>query len=315
MCGRIVESMKILPTKQLCRLSNSKLAIRGFTLTELVVVIVLLTLLVVILRPFLLSAGEASQLASCANNMRQLGAGCNIYAAGNGDYLPVVDWPAGDNPWETEQACRVSAIGSSTIVQGPYGFAPLYFASIVRNPTTFYCPAVETGEYSYSAYAAPGYPWPSIPPGFGAEFGTANPYVRIGYNYYPQSKQTQTLSDEYGIFNVGTLHYGGAITFNPPGGVPNTVDDPIPFKITQVNLNKSMGVDVLSAWANINHYYRGQPYGLNAVFPDGHVSFQPVNGNSKKGSNAPFDPNLWSAANGPGENPDVFRIIMNGFQP
>lgn len=300
------------------------MTISAFVLTELLVVIVMIAILAVVFMPILSSVRTGSKLASCANNLRQLGLGCNVYAAENSDSLPILDWPQIDNPWETSQACRVTGIPSSTINQGPYNFAPLYFSSIVQNPLTFYCPAVSQGDiYAYSSYTGPGYPWPSIPPSF-TQFGEGNAYVRTGYNYYPQSRQTQSLSDAYGTFTLPALIYangnGVTITFNPPGAPPNAINhEPTPLKITQVNLNKAMGVDQLTQWALIQHDYRGQAYGVNAVFPDGHVSFQPVNGNNKRGSTRPFDPDLWdpfdNGGQGPSEDPDGFRIIMNGFQP
>ena len=83
-----------------------------------------------------------------------------------------------------------------------------------------------------------------------------------------------------------------------------------------------MAVDALKTFAVINHQYRGQPYGLNALFPDGHVRFQMVAGNNRKASNAPFDPLLWDPilVGGPGQTSyssgvPAARIIMNGFQP
>jgi prepilin-type N-terminal cleavage/methylation domain-containing protein len=320
--GRI-QVMKILPSKHFCRRSASPLTNFAFTLTELLVVIVMLAILAAVLMPILASVRTGSMLASCANNLRQLGVGCNIYATENGGYLPVLDWPLGNNPWETSQACRVSTIPGSTILQGPYNFALLYFASIVQNPLAYYCPAVSTGFYSYSSFSGPGYPWPSISPYY-TQFGNGNAYVRTGYNYYPESKQTQTISDQYGTFTLPALIYannnGITITFNPPGAPPNTINHkPTQLKITQVNLNKAMGVDQLTTWALIQHDFRGQPYGLNAVFPDGHVRLQPVIGNNKLGSNEPFDPELWDpddiGSQGPSQDPDGFRIIMNGFKP
>jgi hypothetical protein len=315
--------MKILPSEHVCRLTKSKWALSAFTFTELLTVIVMLAILVAVSMPVLSSVRTGSMLASCANNLRQLGLGCNIYATENSGSLPVLDWPAGDNPWETSQACRVSAIPSTTIVQGPYNFALLYFASIIQNPLTFYCPAVQTGENAYSTFTGSGYPWPSIPPG--TQLGGSNPYIRTGYNYYPEPRQMQVLSDSYGQFILPALIYanggqGTTITFTAPGVSPNTVShEPNQLKITQVNLNKAMGVDQFPQFALMQHKFRGQPYGLNALFPDSHVRFQPVAGNNKIASNEPFDPVIWQPANpaypGPGEDPDGFRIIMNGFLP
>lgn len=85
-----------------------------------------------------------------------------------------------------------------------------------------------------------------------------------------------------------------------------------------------MGVDSLKTWGSINHLYRGNPYGLNTLFGDGHVRFQALSQMNKPNSFAPFDQkNLWDpgVSGGPGNTSYVTtpvpaaRIIMNGYQP
>jgi hypothetical protein len=80
-----------------------------------------------------------------------------------------------------------------------------------------------------------------------------------------------------------------------------------------------MAVDSLKTWALINHKYRSNPYGLDVLFGDGHANFSSVGANDKMASNMPFDPAIWQPNTpsyaGPGEDPDGFRIIMNGYQP
>lgn len=299
---------------------------RGFTLIELLVVIAIIAILAALLMPVLTSAREAAMRASCVNDLKQIGIGAITYAGDNADTMPTCDLPKGDNPWETSQACRVSAIPSSTITQGPYGLGLLYFNDLIKNPQVFYCPSVPNNDlYAYDTYTGSGYPWPSIPPNY-TQFGTGNAYVRCGFDYYPQCKQTQTLSDSYGEFTLPALTYannnsGTTMTFTPPNTTPNTVSgEPNVIKYTsQLNPAKAMAVDSLKTWALINHKYRGQPYGLDVLFGDGHANFCAVGANDKKGSNLPFDPNLWDPndvnGQGPGEDPDGFRIIMNGYQP
>ena len=296
---------------------------RGFTLIELLIVIAIIAILAAMLMPVLTSAREAAMRASCMSNLKQLGIGAITYAGDNSDTMPVCDLPVGDKPWETTQAARVNGTPSSAIIQGPYNFALLFFNDLIRNPQVFYCPSVpDNSDYAYDNYVGPNYPWPSCPP----TDKDPNSYVRTGYDYYPQSKQTQTLSDQYGTFTLPALVYanGGAgitMTFTPPNTAPNTVPhEPNLTKYTsQLNPAKAMAVDSLKLWNLINHKYRSNPYGVNVLFGDGHVNFCTVSANSKAGSNLPFDSGLWDPNDqgglGPGEDVDGFRIIMNGYKP
>jgi hypothetical protein len=261
--------------------------------------------------------------ASCANDEKQIGIACSIYASDYNDFLPTIALRSADNFYNTAVACRLAGIPSSSINTGPFGLGQLYFYAGVANPQVFYCPSVLTGEYAFTTYVGPGYPWPSTPVNY--PYGP-NAFIRCGYNYYPQPKTTQLVSLASGNVPIASQTFTSQ-TFtppNPPGGTANTDTYMTPVKISQVNLNKAMGVDSLRTWGDINHKYRGNPYGLNAVFPDGHVRFQAVSQMNQRNSFAPFDYNdCWNVASGqgPGETPygnsssDAAIIIMNGFQP
>lgn len=62
---------------------------RGFTLIELLVVIAIIALLVGILLPALSKAREASRLAVCLSNTRQVSLAMNLYAGNNKDWYPM----------------------------------------------------------------------------------------------------------------------------------------------------------------------------------------------------------------------------------
>ena len=297
---------------------------KGFTLIELLIVIAIIAILAAMLLPVLTNARESAWRVSCANNLKEIGTGVNVYTTDNGDFMPVINLPGStENFYQTELACRTTANPGSQISAGPYGFGALYFYAGVNNGKVFYCPTVLTGEYAFDTYNAPGYPWPSCAP---ANATTGNAFVRCGYNYYPQSKTTTTLAGGIAMPAVNFTPSPG-ISFsvpNPPGGTsPNTSVEPIPMKITTCNLNLAMACDALKTYGEINHKYRSNPYGGNACFPDGHVRFQTIVGNNKKNSNAPFDPELWdpNVANGPGETSYgqgagyAAGIIMSGWKP
>jgi prepilin-type N-terminal cleavage/methylation domain-containing protein len=88
--------MKILPSKPklFCRLSKSKLTLSAFTLTELLTVIVMVSILAVILLSALGSAKSSALVVNCTSNYRQWGVLANVYASDNRQYLPGTDLKA-----------------------------------------------------------------------------------------------------------------------------------------------------------------------------------------------------------------------------
>ncbi len=70
----------------------------GFTLTELLIVLAVITVLIALLMPVLSRAREHARAVACQSNLRQIGLAVILYAGENGGYLCG---PCGiiDPPW------------------------------------------------------------------------------------------------------------------------------------------------------------------------------------------------------------------------
>ena len=279
---------------------------RGFTLTELVVVIATLAVLGCILVPALAADREEDRRAECAGHIRQLCAAINLYAGDYQGYMPPLKWRGSGNNQYPYEMFRYSPVNVTPPTYdasgGPYNLGVLWSSGLLVDGKKFYCPSdVNNDEYSDNYYSVErSWPW-------GANPSDPNPgYVRAGYSYYPQSRNQVTVNTAEGTKHVPEWPNNGYL----PPPLENWVCVPL-FKQTDINPNKSMVVDVIYATVGqISHKAAGVPSGLNAGFGDGHVNWQAV-----RVVTDGFDPNCWLAIGGYSDSDADFMYVMSCWRP
>jgi len=126
--------MKNLPNRIRCR--------PGFTLVELLVVIVIIGVLAGMLLPALTGVSERGKRLSCANNLREIHKMAVAYAKDNDDVLPFYDDPKANAPMLLEEPLNTFCRKNYT-----------------RNLKIFKCPSRSTPtglskeyQYEYNSY-------------------------------------------------------------------------------------------------------------------------------------------------------------------
>jgi prepilin-type N-terminal cleavage/methylation domain-containing protein/prepilin-type processing-associated H-X9-DG protein len=145
---------------------------RGFTLTELLTVVGLITLLVSLLLPVVSKVRAAASNTNCLSNLRQMGVAWTMYGAENQGRLPHYMWSAsfGNHSW--------------------YGYWPGILAKNGVSDELLLCPAAreETANRS-TGFGNAAYAWSGryIPVGNGTAVRFNETTARVssyGYNWY-----------------------------------------------------------------------------------------------------------------------------------
>jgi prepilin-type N-terminal cleavage/methylation domain-containing protein len=113
--------------------SSSSIKHRGFTMVELLVVISVLTVMLSLLIPSVMSSRNFASRVSCAANLRAIGRAMRAYSIHYAGHYP----PPGDfgNPF----AYQVGSYNSSTHQYAPAGLGLLYTSGVLKTTAAFYC--------------------------------------------------------------------------------------------------------------------------------------------------------------------------------
>jgi prepilin-type N-terminal cleavage/methylation domain-containing protein len=275
---------------------NRKNRKTGFTLVELLVVISIIALLLSVMLPALRAAREKAKQTVCASQQKQIGTGFFMYAQSNNDKLPQSRFMSGqfttsDQPYWSYFAFEIDLAkkGDSTLKFPAYlkdwgqygnswGYGSLFYAGIIKEPKTFYCPSTRSEHYRYSSYAPPGHPWPwslNEP----EDIDAGQKQVRVGYNYVPQAKLEKDAD-----------------------GFPA-----IAKNLTKLDNTRMISTDVLISLTSLAHQMGGRK-GVDMLFGDGSVDF--------RNNTIAFDTRLWSPAGYPDINHYrlTFRSVIQALE-
>lgn len=263
-----------------------------FTLIEMLVVIAIIVILAALLLPVLIAAKRRANLASCTNNLRQLGEALHMYADNDEDKLPPTRFnpekiPT-SQPWQS-YLLFPGRSGQQSATTNPSNLGYLWSSGLITTPKTFYDLGLRHIDsipipFEYRWFETPSIPWPYAPqiPGD----------TRGNYMYYPQS-------------------------VTPPKRDPPLGEEQwrlVAEKSTQLVSHRSITTDLIYTTATRPHTTGRNPIGINALWGDGHVTFSITP--------AAFATNLWEKegreyydGENPGNDPNRFRTIVGLLRP
>jgi prepilin-type N-terminal cleavage/methylation domain-containing protein/prepilin-type processing-associated H-X9-DG protein len=246
---------------------------RGFTLVELLVVIGIIALLISILLPALSKAKEASRLAKCLSNLRQLGMASASYTAENKGYLVPAD--VLDPALASEPNGRVWSDTWATILVGlKYLQYPSNVDPVKPPPddNVFHCPSGILEQSSITAIIT------------GTPVSRQDAQGAMGYLNEASSKGVQPGLRVYSWYGINA----GSDTTKPVMPIPEPCrrvsDTDFFVKMSQVRKSSEMvflfdgilGLNFQRTNANRLNARHNKQTATNILFFDGHAETYPT---------------------------------------
>jgi len=238
---------------------------RGFTLVELLVVIAIIALLMGVLLPALARAREQAKKITCANGLKQMFLGLNIFANDNGGQLPLKDsanWPWDISYSTTDYMIKVNADKDMK--------------------AAFYCPTNSAKNWKKALYWRFSEPLPCNAKSEDTPEPTANRNLQFRVTSYAFIIDSRTGYTNPPLALPGTPKKKWLRTMNEKQ--PSTTElivDAIISTATNANTASFNQITVGGVYGRCaiydisNHLRSGRPEGGNVMFLDGHTEWRP----------------------------------------
>ncbi len=212
----------------------------GFTLVEMLVVMVVVSLIVALSFPVFKKVIAGSQMSKCQMNLKSLGAACLAYAADNDGYLP----PNGPLSDGTDVTRHVTGWVSYQNQMTPYGLKWPNKTTLCPSEDQAFCLAAgRRVSYAIPGPLSPGSRW------CGATWPNSGPFPRINTLEYPS--KVILLWEYFG------RHYGDPPGMTTTGGKAGPTHNVV-FLDGHVGTFKSD-----TTWLNLEQHWRN--YGMGGA--------------------------------------------------
>ncbi len=246
--------MEMNRTSTTVELRRRRVAVSAFTLIDVLVSMVIITVLISLILPSIAGVREAARRVICSSNQRQVGLGFAMFSEDNQNQLP-------DTEHEPKGGVRTSATPQFTnivrdgiTISGFDGLGILFERQYLNAPQIFYCPS-HHGDHPYAKYAQV---WHENQ---GQVVVNYQYRGSVDYSHDPSDRLT-LLSDclatrrDYS-HNVGAnvlrADFSVAWLSDPSGRFANRLPD------SETDIDAAVKVD--TAWDNLDHASSASPLG------------------------------------------------------